>query len=97
MTAVRVPVTKPQDHARGRIGQAIEPISGSGQREDSARSVCNWFLDLPAAGFLVAGAAVLLGFAMIEVSFEKQFAHLADWSIVRCQVGEPILLTGTSM
>jgi hypothetical protein len=45
----------------------------------------------------VAGAAVLLGFAMIEVSFEKQFAHLADRSIVRCQVGEPILLTGTSM
>jgi hypothetical protein len=33
-----------------------------------------WFLDLPASGFLLVVAAVLLGFSVIGASLEKQFA-----------------------
>jgi hypothetical protein len=35
--------------------------------------ICDWFLDLPAGGFLFAVAAVLVGFSMIGASVEKQF------------------------
>lgn len=36
------------------------------------QAVCDWFLDLPAGGFLLAVAAVLLGFSMMGASVEKQ-------------------------
>jgi hypothetical protein len=36
-------------------------------------TVLDWFLDLPAAGFLVAVALVHLGFSVFAVSAEKQF------------------------
>jgi hypothetical protein len=38
------------------------------------QAICDWFLDLPAGGFLLAVAAVLLGFSMMGASVEKQFA-----------------------
>jgi hypothetical protein len=37
------------------------------------QAICDWFLDLPAGGFLLAVAAVLLGFSMVGGSIEKQF------------------------
>jgi hypothetical protein len=38
------------------------------------QTIYDWFLDLPAGGFLLAVAAVLLGFSIIGASVEKQFA-----------------------
>jgi hypothetical protein len=38
------------------------------------QTICDWFLDLPASGFLFVIAAVLLSFSVIGASFEKQFA-----------------------
>jgi hypothetical protein len=38
------------------------------------QTICDWFLDLPAGGFLLAVAAVLLGFSIFGASVEKQFA-----------------------
>jgi hypothetical protein len=38
--------------------------------------ICDWLLDLPAGGFLLAVAAVLLGFSIIGTSVEKQFATI---------------------
>ena len=38
------------------------------------QTISDWFLDLPAGGFLLAVAAVLLGFSIIGASVEKQFA-----------------------
>ena len=38
------------------------------------QTIYDWFLDLPAGGFLLAVAAVLLGFSAIGASMEKQFA-----------------------
>ena len=37
------------------------------------QAICDWFLDLPAGGFLLAVAAVLLSFSMVGASIEKQF------------------------
>ena len=37
------------------------------------QAIYDWFLDLSAGGFLLAVAAVLLGFSMIGASVEKQF------------------------
>ena len=37
------------------------------------QTIYDWFLDLPAGGFLFAVAAVLLGFSIIGASIEKQF------------------------
>ena len=42
------------------------------------QTISDWFLDLPATGFLVAVAAVLLGFSVFAVSVEKQFATTED-------------------
>src|SRR5882762_2157746 len=39
-----------------------------------AQTISDWFLDLPAGGFLLAVAAVLLGFSVIGAFIEKQFA-----------------------
>src|SRR6266704_1931250 len=36
--------------------------------------IYDWFLDLPAGGFLLAVAAVLLGFSVVGAFIEKQFA-----------------------
>jgi hypothetical protein len=36
--------------------------------------IYDWFLDLPAGGFLLAVAAVLLGFSIVGASAEKKFA-----------------------
>ena len=41
------------------------------------QTMYDWFLDLPAGGFLLAVAAVLLGFSIIGASVEKQFATTA--------------------
>jgi hypothetical protein len=38
------------------------------------QTIYDWFLDLPAGGFLLAVAAVLLGFSIIGASVGKQFA-----------------------
>ncbi len=38
------------------------------------QTISDWFLDLPAGGFLLAVAAVLLSFSVIGASVEKQFA-----------------------
>jgi hypothetical protein len=38
------------------------------------QTIYDWFLDLPASGFLLVVAAVLLGFSVIGASLEKQFA-----------------------
>jgi hypothetical protein len=38
------------------------------------QTVYDWFLDLPAGGFLLAVAAVLLGFSIVGASMEKRFA-----------------------
>jgi hypothetical protein len=38
------------------------------------QTIYDWFLDLPAGGFLLAVAAVLLGFSIYGASVEKQFA-----------------------
>jgi len=35
--------------------------------------IYDWFLDLPAGGFLLAVAAVLLGFSFVGAFIEKQF------------------------
>jgi len=37
------------------------------------QTIADWFLDLPAAGFLVAVAAALLGFSVFAASQETQF------------------------
>jgi hypothetical protein len=37
------------------------------------QAIYDWFLDLPAGGFLLAAAAVLLSFSMVGASIEKQF------------------------
>jgi hypothetical protein len=37
------------------------------------QTIYDWFLDLPASGFLMAVAGVLLGFSSIGASLEKQF------------------------
>jgi hypothetical protein len=37
------------------------------------QTVFDWFLDLPAGGFLLAVAAVLLSFSRVGASMEKQF------------------------
>ena len=39
----------------------------------SFQTMSDWFLDLPAGGFLSAVAAVLLGFSVFAASQEKQF------------------------
>ena len=39
-----------------------------------AQTISDWFLDLPAGGFLLAVGAVLLGFSVIGAFIEKQFA-----------------------
>ena len=38
------------------------------------QTIFDWFLDLPAGGFVLAVAAVLLGFSVIGSFIEKQFA-----------------------
>jgi len=38
------------------------------------QTIIDWFLDIPASGFLLAVAAVLLGFSMVGASIEKRFA-----------------------
>jgi hypothetical protein len=38
------------------------------------QTIYDWFLDLPAGGFILAVAAVLLGFSVIGSFIEKQFA-----------------------
>jgi hypothetical protein len=38
------------------------------------QAMYDWFVDLPASAFLLAAAAVLLGFSIVGASFEKQFA-----------------------
>ena len=38
------------------------------------QTISDWFLDLPAGGFLLAAAAVLLGFSIIGAFIERQFA-----------------------
>jgi len=38
------------------------------------QKISDWFLDLPAGGFLLAVAAVLLSFSVVGAFIEKQFA-----------------------
>jgi hypothetical protein len=42
------------------------------------QAISDWFLDLPAAGFLVAVALVHLGFSVFAVSVGKQFRTTED-------------------
>jgi hypothetical protein len=41
------------------------------------QTIYDWFLDLPAGAFLLAVAAVLLGFSILGASVERQF-HTTD-------------------
>ena len=54
---------------------AIYVIASAPDRSSSldVQTVYDWFLDLPAGGFLLAIAAVLLGFSFFGASVEKQF------------------------
>ena len=52
---------------------ASEPSYSSGFQR-----VLDWFLDLPATGFLVAVALVQLGFSVFAVSVGKQFGTTED-------------------
>ena len=38
------------------------------------QAIYDWFLDLPTSGFLLAVAALLLGFSIFGASVEKQFS-----------------------
>lgn len=42
------------------------------------QTISDWFLDLPAIGFLMAVALVNLGFSIFAVSVEKQFGTTED-------------------
>ena len=54
---------------------AIYVTASTSDRSSSldVQTVYDWFLDLPAGGFLLAIAAVLLGFSFFGASVEKQF------------------------
>lgn len=55
---------------------AIYVTASTSERSSSPgdQTIYDWFLDLPAGGFLLAVAAVLLGFAIFGASVEKEFA-----------------------
>src|SRR5262245_59524574 len=55
---------------------AIYVTASSSDRSSSLdiQTIYDWFLDLPAGGFLLVVAVVLLGFSVIGASIEKQFA-----------------------
>jgi hypothetical protein len=59
---------------------AIYVTASASERPSSLdlQTIIDWFLDLPAAGFLLAVAAVLLGFSVIGASIEKRFAATDD-------------------
>ena len=54
---------------------AVYVTASASERPSSLdlQKICDWFLELPASGFLMAVAAVLLGFSSIGASLEKQF------------------------
>ena len=49
-------------------------VSDRPPRSLDFQTISDWFLDLPAGGFLLAVAAVLLSFSVIGSFVEKQFA-----------------------
>jgi hypothetical protein len=49
-------------------------VSNSSRPPLDSQTIYDWFLDLPAGGFLLVVAAVLLGFSIIGASVGKQFA-----------------------
>jgi hypothetical protein len=49
-------------------------VSDSSRPRLDSQTIYDWFLDLPAGGFLLVVAAVLLGFSIIGASVGKQFA-----------------------
>jgi hypothetical protein len=55
--------------------ESIYVIASATERSNSfgLQTINDWFLDLPAVGFLVAVSAVLLGFSVFAVSIEDQF------------------------
>src|SRR5215813_15612838 len=55
--------------------ESIYVTASATERSNSfgLQTIIEWFLDLPAAGFLVAVAAVLLGFSVFAVSVGKKF------------------------
>lgn len=55
---------------------AIYVTASASDRSSSLdlQTIYDWFLDLPAGGFLLAVAAVLLGFSIFGASVEKKFA-----------------------
>jgi hypothetical protein len=61
--------------ALAHLRPAIYVIASAPDRSSSldVQTVYDWFLDLPAGGFLLAIAAVLLGFSFFGASVEKQF------------------------
>jgi len=68
------PISRALDLA-GLEREAIYVTASASERSYSFgfKTMSDWFLDLPAGGFLLAVAAVLLGFSAFAVSQEKQF------------------------
>src|SRR5262245_65802379 len=51
----------------------VTASASENSRSFGFQTMSDWFLDLPAGGFLLAVAAVLLGFLVFAASQEKQF------------------------
>jgi hypothetical protein len=68
------PISRALDLA-GLEREAIYVTASASENSYSfgVQTMSDWFLDLPAGGFLLAVAAVLLGFSVFAASQEKQF------------------------
>jgi hypothetical protein len=63
--------------ALARLERAVVYVTASVSERSSSlddQTIYDWFLDLPTSGFLLAIAAVLLGFSIFGASVEKQFS-----------------------
>ena len=73
----------PISRALALAGLEREPIYVTASASEHSywfdfQAISDWFLDLPATGFLVVVAAVLLGFSVFAVSVEKQYGTAED-------------------
>jgi len=63
--------------ALAHVERAVVYVTASAPERSSSlddQTIYDWFLDLPTSGFLLAVAAVLLGFSIFGASVEKQFS-----------------------
>ena len=68
------PISRALDLA-GFEREAVYVTASASERSYSSgfQTISDWFLDLPATGFLIAVALVLLGFSAFAASQERQF------------------------